>query len=222
MANSAAPNNTPEAGSDGQAMPSPRSRLTPATVLTVIGCCCVVLGGLVAAVTGPLDWARGSWLAAHLVLVCGVAQYAMGHARTWYPEGAQRRGGGWAQIGAWNLGNAVVIGGTLASEPLVVDLGSMLLVIALAIALHTARPRAARSAVERVSPLVGWAYRTLLVVLVVSIPTGMVPSHGMPDGTAGSDYRAASQTQPSGILPACKNSASSLAASSVRSFSACG
>lgn len=161
-------------------MPSSLSRLTSATLLTVIGCCCIVLGGLVAAVTGPLDWARGSWLAAYLVLVCGVAQYAMGHARTWNPEAAQPRSRGWAQLGAWNLGNAVVIGGTLAGEPLVVDLGSVLLIIALAIALHSARTHAgtaARSVVEPVSPLVHLAYRALLVVLVVSIPTGMVLSH---------------------------------------------
>lgn len=41
----------------------------PATILTATGVGCVVLGGVIAAVTGPLDLAHGSWLAAYLVLV---------------------------------------------------------------------------------------------------------------------------------------------------------
>lgn len=178
--NSVGPDKAPAAGVDGLAMPSPRSGFTPATVLTAIGSCCVVLGGLVAAVTGPLDLVRGSWLAAYLVLVDGVAQCAMGQARRWRPDVVQPRRWGWTQIGAWNLGNAIVIGGTLMSAPLVVDLGSMLLVIALTIALHTTRRvtgAAARPAAERPSPLVHWVYRTLLLILALSIPVGMVLSH---------------------------------------------
>lgn len=168
------------AATDGQPMNTPRNRSTPATVLIVIGCCCVVLGGLVAAVTGPLALAHGSWLAAYLVLVCGVAQFAMGHAHTWHRAGSQARGRDWVQVGTWNLGNASVIGGTLATTPLAVDLGSILLVAALAIALHTARPRAGTTApagIEQVSPLVHWSYLIVLVVLAVSIPIGVVLSH---------------------------------------------
>ena len=74
----------------------------------------------------------------------------------------------------------MVIGGTLAGEPLAVDLGSALLVIALAIAFHAARAgagTAARLAAGGVSPLVDHAYRTLLLVLAVSIPVGMALSH---------------------------------------------
>jgi hypothetical protein len=155
------------------------SHSSPATVLTTIGVCSVVLGGLVAAVTGPLDLGHGSWLAAYLVLVGGVTQCAMGQARSRRPEIIQSRGS-WAQIGCWNVGNALVIGGTLTGQPLAVDFGSALLVIALAIAFHAARPgtgTATRSAAGGMSALIGHAYRALLLVLAVSIPVGMALAH---------------------------------------------
>jgi hypothetical protein len=79
--------------------------------------------------------------------------------------------GGWAQIGCWNLGNVVVIGATLAGQPLGVELGSVLLVMALVIAFHAARPVAGTG-----SPLFDFAYRALLLVLTVSLPVGMVLS----------------------------------------------
>lgn len=153
------------------------------TVLTGIGGCCVVVGGLVAAVTGPLDLTHGSWLAAYLVLVGGVAQYAMGHARRLSDVVRSHRRPIWAQIGGWNLGNALVITGTLASEPLAVDVGSVLLVAALAIALHAARPTtgpATRPAADRMPRPAAWAYRALLLVLLVSIPAGAAISHLRP------------------------------------------
>jgi hypothetical protein len=151
----------------------------PATVLTAIGVCSVVLGGLVAAVTAPLGLAHGSWLAAYLVLVGGVTQCAMGQARFRRPDLLRRPGLSWLQIGCWNVGNAGVIGGTLAGAPLVVDLGSALLVVALTVAFQAARRGAgpAGSAAGRGSRLVDRAYRTLLLVLALSIPAGMALSH---------------------------------------------
>lgn len=146
--------------------------LAPPGVLTALGGCCVVLGGLVAAGTAPLQLAHGSWLAAYLVLVGGVAQYAMGRARTWRAERAQPRRWGWAQIGCWNLGNAAVVSGTLAGEPSVVALGSVLLVAALAIALHATGLPSCRSP-EPVSAPVAWTCRALLLVLALSIPIGI-------------------------------------------------
>lgn len=126
----------------------------------------VVAGGLVAAVTSPLDWTKGSWAAAYLVLVVGVAQYVMGRMR---PAGPRPDRVGWGQLAGWNLGSALVIGGTLAATPLLVDLGSVLLVVALVLALLAAAPGR--------SGLVGHAYRAMLLVLAVSIPVGIVLSH---------------------------------------------
>ena len=55
-------------------------------MLTATGIGSVVLGGLVAAVTEPLDLTHGSWVAAYLVLVGGVGQGAMGRARLRRPD----------------------------------------------------------------------------------------------------------------------------------------
>ncbi|AZI57613.1 hypothetical protein EH165_05040 [Nakamurella antarctica] len=149
-------------------------RWVPAVVLAGIGWCCIILGGLVAAVTSPLALEHGSWLAAYLVLVAGLAQYVMGAVRRLYRHEAGTQRGGWAQAGAWNLGNVGVITGVLVSAPLLVDLGSVLLVIALAIALRAdwGRPDSPRQVT-----VVDWTYRTLLLVLAVSIPIGIVLAH---------------------------------------------
>jgi hypothetical protein len=177
----AGPSNTSAQRLSAPSPSGPRrgSQPSPATALSAIGVCSVVLGGLVAAVTGPLDLTHGSWLAAYLVLVGGVTQCAMGQARLRRPEAIPARGG-WAQVGCWNVGNALVIGGTLAGEPVAVDLGSALLVIALAIAFRAARRGAGsakNSAAGAVSALVGYAYRALLLALAASIPVGMALAH---------------------------------------------
>jgi hypothetical protein len=145
--------------------------------MVVAGACCVVLGGLVAAITEPLDLAHGSWLAAYLVLVCGVAQYAMGRVLEWQ-DSETVRSSNWprVQFGAWNLGNAGVIAGALATEPLLVDSGSVLLVLALVIALRASLSDDSESS-EAASKLMIWAYRILLLILIVSIPVGILLSH---------------------------------------------
>ncbi|KRE38388.1 hypothetical protein ASG73_05425 [Janibacter sp. Soil728] len=142
----------------------------PARALTALGALGVVLGGLVAAVTGPMDWAKGSWAAAYLVLVVGVAQHVMGRLRA---VDATDDRAGWVQLAGWNLGSALVIGGTLVTTPLLVDLGSVLLVVALVLALRAG----ARGPGDGIPRVVGLAYRAMLLVLAVSIPVGMLLSH---------------------------------------------
>lgn len=142
-----------------------------ARVLLALGGVAIVLGGLVAAVTGPFGWTKGSWAAAFLVLVVGVAQYAMGWMRA---DVADDRSG-WVQVAGWNIGGALVVLGTLVETPLLVDLGSLLLVVALAHALRAdLRPRPAAAARPR-AMVVG--YRLLLLVMLVSIPIGITLSH---------------------------------------------
>jgi len=174
-------NNPPQHGSSEQARSGPQrgSAPDPGSVLTAVGVSSVVLGGLVAAVTGPLDLAHGSWLAAYLVLVSGVAQGAMGQPRFRRAEAMQPRRG-WVQIVGWNVGNAMVIGGTLTGISPAVDLGSVALIIALAMAFHAARPApdaAACSTAGRASALLDRAYRALLLVLACSVPAGILLSH---------------------------------------------
>ncbi len=137
--------------------------------MVALGVLGVVGGGLVAAATGPMGWTKGSWAAAYLVLVVGVAQYVMGRMREGLPA---PDGAGWLQLAAWDLGSLGVVVGTLVGVTAVVDVGSLVLVVALALALQGdlraegARPRA-----------VVLGYRLMLLGLLVSIPIGMLLSH---------------------------------------------
>ncbi|WP_205328158.1 hypothetical protein [Glycomyces sp. YM15] len=136
--------------------------------LVAAGIVSVLLGGLVAAVTGPLDLAKGSWLAAYLVLVCGAGSYAIGAAQTRstarpLPPKVATQATGWA------MGNTAVIAGSLAGVPAVVDVGGALLAVALVIALTHARDLQRR--------FLRSTYRLALVALLVSIPIGLVLAH---------------------------------------------
>ena len=131
-----------------------RSRATdrPESILFIVGSCCVVLGGLVAAVTGPLKLDHGSWLAAYLVLVCGAAQCAIGIAQPQLAALPVRARSYWIELICWNVGNAAVITGTLAGLPIVADLGGIPLFISLVgtiRAVRTSCPTAAELGLPR-------------------------------------------------------------------------
>lgn len=152
--------------------------------MVISGGCGVVLGGLVAAVTGPMNLDQGSWLAAYLVLVCGVAQYTMGTMQTRLGPRQPSVAGSWTQLACWNLGNLAVMAGTLTGITRVVDLGALLLLITLGIAVRGWRNRAGAGAGDdaRVgrgprAGLVEWGYRGLVLLLLVSVPTGVVLAH---------------------------------------------
>ena len=65
-------------------------------------------------------------------------------------------------------GNVGVLGGTLAGSSRLVVVGGVLLVVALVVALAAALRVRHR--------LLGWAYRLVLAVVVLSIPVGLVLS----------------------------------------------
>lgn len=141
-----------------------------AAPFVVIGVVAVVVGGLVAAVTAPAGWTHGSWAAAYLVLVTGVAQVGLGAAQAAAvvtpPVGVRRS----IELVGWNVGSALVILGTLLTSPPVVVVGSALLVVALvAFALVVREPAAG-------PPWVRIALLLLALVLLVSIPVGVVLS----------------------------------------------
>lgn len=153
-------------------------RPLPSWAMIILGYGCIIAGGLVAAVTGPLALADGSWLAAYLVLVGGIAQLGLG----WVPGILARSDagdpGGWIPAVAWNLGNALVITGTLSGHPLGVDAGSVLLIVALLMALMQLRGwRQSGMTQPAAVRLLGWAYAAVLLLLVVSIPVGIVLAH---------------------------------------------
>jgi hypothetical protein len=135
-------------------------------VFAILGVICVVGGGLVAASTAPLQSERASWAAAYLVLVAGVAQIALGAGQALLAESPPARGIAAAQVVGWNVGNAAVIVGTLLQVLVVADIGALLLLATLIRSLQVVRGTSGGRA--------GWLYRGLLVVLVVSIPIGLV------------------------------------------------
>lgn len=166
---------------------SQTSHVGPAAAMIIIGAACVVAGGIIAAITGPLELDQGSWLAAYIVLVCGVAQFAIGTVQLAHGRGTapMPSGRGWTQLVCLNVGNAAVIAGTLTREPLVVDGGAVLLIVAYVIALHAVRPRATHSVGNLAglpsdgwaSQLLIWVYRVFLVLLVISLFIGSVLAH---------------------------------------------
>lgn len=133
------------------------------------GAAMVVGGGLVAAATGPLDLTKGSWLAAYLVLVGGVAQCVLGRvqaalAPVRVPSGAWR-----VQYAGWNVGNLLVVVGSLTSEPYVVDVGGLLLLPVLGIGVWATRGAP--------SGLGLWVFRAVLLLLAVTMPIGLLLAH---------------------------------------------
>jgi hypothetical protein len=92
----------------------------------------IVVGGLVAAINSAAPFAHGSWLAAYLVLVGGVAQLLLGVGCLGLPaprlSARLRR----TQLGLWNVGNAAVAVGVLGDKVGLVVGGSLMLLGALA------------------------------------------------------------------------------------------
>lgn len=145
---------------------TPRAKvsITPDALVT-IGTGAVIGGGLVAAITGPLGWRDGSWLAAYLVLVCGVAQIVIGVAyQVLVDRPAPPR---WLVPTAWNLANAMVIAGTLLGTPPLVHVGGAGVLAVIIMVLRAVRTAPGHR-------VVAWGCRIFLIVLAVSVPVGSV------------------------------------------------
>lgn len=138
----------------------------PGLPFALVGAACVVAGGLLAAAVAPAPSEHAVWASAYLVLVAGVAQVAIGAAQTWLPTARPAPTVLAAELAGWNVGNAVVLAGTLAGIPAVTDVGGALLVGTLALLL--AGTRGGRGG--------AWlhGYRALLALVLVSIPVGLV------------------------------------------------
>jgi hypothetical protein len=79
----------------------------------------------------------------------------------------------WAEFALWNLGCAGVIAGTQVDATVVVAVGSLLFLGALAIAAGAVRAQSELSGTPRTLLTV---YRVLLVVLLVSVFIGIILS----------------------------------------------
>ena len=144
-------------------------RAAPATVL---GVGCVVAGGLTAAVTATSPTEHGTWAAAYLVLVAGVAQVGLFVGQSMLTAQAPPARTRLAGLLLWNAGNAAVLTGTLTATTWLVDVGGVLLVVALALVVFAVRGHPARDGGRR-QALVRRAFRLLVLVLLVSIPIGL-------------------------------------------------
>ena len=133
-----------------------------------IGVVAIVGGGVVAAVSGPTGFADGSWLAAFLVLVGGVAQIGMSLAQAWLAEVPPHGGLVRSQIVTWNAGGALVVVGTLRDFPLLATVGGLVFGAAVYLFLRETRR-------SRLGPR--WlrnGYRGLATLVLVSVPVGIV------------------------------------------------
>lgn len=154
------------------AAPSPLPESwAPSFSFITIGIACVIAGGLVAAATAPSPSENGSWAAAYLVLVGGVAQVAFGICQAGLaPQRPSARVLATEFVG-WNLGNAAVIAGTLIDAQSLVIIGGILLIVTLAMLVWAVRGATVASGWHT---WVLWTYRVLVVVILVSVPVGLV------------------------------------------------
>ena len=130
----------------------------------------VTLGGIAAAVTRPIEWEQGPWVAAFLVLVMGVGQIGLGMGQALLSRETPTRVTVAIECTLWNLGSLAVMVGTIIEAPLLVSLGGLILFAALALLAGTGRATGSQHA---------WlhrAHRGLVLLLLVSVPIGMTLS----------------------------------------------
>ena len=150
------------------------ARWLAALPFAVAGVTCIVAGGLLAAVTAPAPSEHGTWGAAYLVLVAGLAQVAVGVGQAVLAARAPTARIVAAQTIAWNSSSAAILTGTVAGITAVVDAGGVLLVVALVLLL-----RGVRGGNASPTWLVA-AFRLLVVVLLASTVVGLVLAQTRP------------------------------------------
>lgn len=161
------------AGSLAQGWSSLAGRRHELLPFTVSGVLCVIAGGLVAAVTASSPTEHGTWAAAYLVLVCGVAQAGLGLGQALFTASTSAPVVA-VQFVGWNVGNAAVLVGTLAGLTALVDLGGGLLVVTLGLLARGLIPAAGVCRVAGALRCCLYGYRLLVLLLLVSIPVGLI------------------------------------------------
>lgn len=147
-----------------------QARLLLCVPFLVCGGVAIVTGGIAAAVTGPTGWQDGSWVAAYLILVVGVAQIGLGAGQALLSTRTPSLRTIRCEYTLWNGGSLLVIAGTLLAAPSVVTVGGLVIVGVLAILTHTVRTGGSDG---------GWplrAFQGLLIVLLVSTTIGIALS----------------------------------------------
>ncbi len=129
-----------------------------------------IAGGLVAAVTGPTDFELGSWVAAYLVLVGGIAQLGLGVTQAHLGATTLSMKRVRLEFVLLNTSSAVVIAGTIVGIPIVTTFGGAVLFGSLVVFLTSV------SGDERGLRIELLAYRALIWFVLLSVPVGLVLS----------------------------------------------
>lgn len=137
----------------------------------VIGGISLVLGGVLSAASAGSPSYSSSWAVAYLVLVAGVAQLVLGLGQAGLASRELSPTFLSGEAVVLNLSTIAVLLGTLLATPALTYLGAALLVIALAMFIWAVR------GAGRHLPLLLWAFRIMVVVLLVSAPIGLVIAH---------------------------------------------
>ena len=158
----------------GRAAPDLRTAFGASLAFACVAGALIVAGGLVAAINSATPFAHGSWLAAYLVLVGGVAQLVLGAACLALPAAVRSTRLRRAQLVLWNAGISTVAVGVFTDVPVVVVAGSVVVLAALAAFAYGGGPTRPHA---RGSVLL---YRLVILVLAVSVAIGSVLAGAAP------------------------------------------
>lgn len=137
----------------------------------------IIAGGLISAINSFAPFDHGSWLAAYLVLVGGVAQGALAYGRVAIGAKPLSRAANLRLLVLWNFGSLVVPLGVLAEIGLAIGLGSVALLAALGIysrGVGVTGATAAASGTVRLSHLGPVLYLVFVIALAISVLIGLL------------------------------------------------
>ena len=143
------------------------ARQRAARPFLIVGTAAIVAGGIVAALTRPTGFELGSWLAAYLVLVGGVAQIGLGGGQAWLARDTPGKTETTRELLTWNLSLALTMLGSLLAVPALTTLGAIALLASLSLFLMGVRVDCSTRNTFRM------LYRWLIVVVLVSTPVGV-------------------------------------------------
>jgi hypothetical protein len=144
----------------------PSSIWRSAAPFLLVAALAIVGGGLLAAVLAHAPTRPVMWLVAYLVLVVGVVQLLLGAGQSWLavaPPSGRLIGG---ECTLFNVGNALVMAGTLRGHPAWVSVGTLLFAGALGLFLRGVRHSRGGVWVQ--------AYRALLWLVGASAVVGVL------------------------------------------------
>lgn len=147
----------------------PMSR--PAVIpFVLIGSLSIVLGGLLSAISAGTPSYLSSWSVAYLVLVAGVGQIVLGLGQALLATVQLSPRLIAAQVLTFNIASVAVLAGTAISQTVLVYLGCGVFLISLALFVWGVRSSRAHNKFAL------YGFRTMLVILLISTPIGLILS----------------------------------------------